>query len=192
VQLGAGLTNNEAEATALHLALLQLEDLQLHGTPHLTDAPLRIFGDSQLVIKWHLGLFKKVGKASLYQQVHGAKDLIKRHRWTAAFRNVPRHLNAAADDMATQARSLEGPGRITVLPHQVQGLPQVDLEAVYEQQRLWGPASHTPKVAAAAPIMMEAAGRPCKVCGGLHGEGDMLLCDRCNCPFHQECLTPVE
>ena len=66
---------------------------------------MHIFGDSQLIIKWHLGLFKKIGKRTIYQSIQGAKNLIKQHRIVASFRNIPRGLNDAADDMARKARN---------------------------------------------------------------------------------------
>ena len=65
ILLAPGATNNEAESAALHFALLRLEELEDLGQPHLSEF-IRVFGDSQLVIKWHLGLFKKAGKPSLY------------------------------------------------------------------------------------------------------------------------------
>ena len=40
------------------------------------------------------------------------------------------------------------------------------------------------------PIILEHAGQPCKVCGGLHDEVSMMLCDRCEGCFHPECLSP--
>ena len=64
------------------------------------DANIRVLGDSSLIIKWMLGLHKKVTKPSLYQSIMGAKQLIRRRGWQVSFRNVPRAYNAAADDMA--------------------------------------------------------------------------------------------
>ena len=66
VKLGEGMTNNEAESTALHLALKGVASLQDQHHPQVCNT-VRVFGDSQLVIKWHLGIFKKITKPSIYQ-----------------------------------------------------------------------------------------------------------------------------
>lgn len=155
---------------------------------------VRIFGDSQLIIKWHLGLFKKIGKRSIYQTVHGAKELIKASRLRASFRNIPRHLNAAADDMARRARELPNAlGSIVLDPAYRPNLPPVDLDLVYQQQQEAQGALPLPFQAAVnAPTILEAAGRPCKVCSGLQNEETMILCECCKDAFHPDCLSEIE
>jgi ribonuclease HI len=118
ILLEQGSTNNEAESAALHYALIRLTELEDQSHPYLSEH-VRIFGDSQLVIKWHLGLFKKTSKPSLYQTVEGAKSIIRQRRWKPTFRNIPRTLNGAADDMCRRALLLPRPGRVTLLPAQV-------------------------------------------------------------------------
>ena len=80
-----------------------------------------------------MGLFKKANKASLYHCVEEIKTMMKKNGWACTFRNIPRVLNTAADDMCRRARELQAIGRITFpagseLP---QGAPVVDLEAIY-------------------------------------------------------------
>jgi ribonuclease HI len=65
VLLGTGKTNNEAESTACLKALEMLEALQKEGQPNLK-APIRILGDSQLIIRMLLGVFHRSKKPSLY------------------------------------------------------------------------------------------------------------------------------
>lgn len=64
---GQGFTNNEAEAYALKDALECLECLKQRN-PAL-DLPIRVWGDSQLLIKHLLGVFKKPSKVRIYEAV---------------------------------------------------------------------------------------------------------------------------
>ena len=66
--LCVGSTNNEAESAACLDALHALAKLQDGGRPLLA-APVRVLGDSQLVIRMLLGVYKKVRKPSLYLAV---------------------------------------------------------------------------------------------------------------------------
>ena len=97
------------------------------------DGSIRVFGDSQLVVKWLLGLFKKANKASLYHCVEEIKAMMKKNNWACTFRNIPRVLNMAADDMCRRARGLQTVGRLVCSAgsKQLQGAPEVDLEAIY-------------------------------------------------------------
>ena len=61
---GNGMTNNEAEALACHKAIAYLACLQ-QQRPEL-QLPARVFGDSQLMIRFLTGMYKKPGKASIY------------------------------------------------------------------------------------------------------------------------------
>ena len=69
------------------------------------DAPIRVLGDSQLIIRMLLGVYKKVRKPSLYINVEGIKGLVRSRRWKVAFCAVPRQMNAQADDMCRQAEA---------------------------------------------------------------------------------------
>ena len=42
-----------------------------------------------MIIKWMLGIFKKVSKPSLYVQIMGAKALVRRKHWVMTYRNLP-------------------------------------------------------------------------------------------------------
>ena len=56
---------------------MALEDLaarQQAGEPHL-DAPIRVLGDSQMVVRLLLGIYRKARKPSLYLCVEGVKTL---------------------------------------------------------------------------------------------------------------------
>jgi ribonuclease HI len=87
--LGVGLTNNEAESSACLEALQELARLQDQGSPGLR-APVRVLGDSQLIIRMLLGVYKKVRKPSLYVKVEGIRALVRERRWKVAYRAVPR------------------------------------------------------------------------------------------------------
>ena len=87
--MGPGKTNNDAESTAAKLALRELADLQDAGTLDL-DVPIRVLGDSQMIIRLLLGIFKKARKPSLYLCVEGVRALARQRKWRIAFRYVPR------------------------------------------------------------------------------------------------------
>jgi ribonuclease HI len=130
VPLGRGLTNNDAESSAVRMALEDLDARQRVGVPHL-DAPIRVLGDSQMIIRLLLGIFKKARKPSLYLCVEGVRALAKQRKWRIAFRYVPRQLNSVADDMCRRA---EAAGAVVeyldgALPPDA---PRVDLEELYQ------------------------------------------------------------
>lgn len=58
---------------------------------------------------------------------------MRKCKWECTFRNIPRILNTAADDMCRRARELPEPGRLVLTPVEVgaAGAPAVDLEAIY-------------------------------------------------------------
>jgi ribonuclease HI len=76
IALGNGVTNNEAESQACLLALQRLAVLQDAGRPLLRGYPVRVLGDSQLVIRFLLRLFKRSTKPSLYLTIEGVKSLV--------------------------------------------------------------------------------------------------------------------
>lgn len=51
---------------------------------------MRVLGDSQLIIRMLLGVYKKVRKPSLYVKVEGIRALVRERRWKVAYRAVPR------------------------------------------------------------------------------------------------------
>lgn len=170
MNLGDGWTNNEAEIWALLSALRQLLDLQTSGVPHL-QGNIRVFGDSQLVIKWLLGLFKKANKASLYRCVEEIKQMIRKQAWPCTFRNIPRVLNSAADDMCRRARELPETDRIVFTDdsEELQSCPTVDLDAIYTQQEaaLGGQRASFISPEVLGDDQMAAAGKPCHHCKSL-------------------------
>jgi hypothetical protein len=50
-----------------------------------------------------LGVYKKVRKPSLYINIEAIRKTIRDRYWKAAFRAVPRQMNAHADDMCRRA-----------------------------------------------------------------------------------------
>ena len=68
------------------------------------DAPIRVFGDSQLIINFMLGVFKRPRKNSLYTAIEATKELARRWPHPVAYRHIPRDLNAVPDDMVRRAR----------------------------------------------------------------------------------------
>ncbi len=97
---GPGYTNNEAEATAMVDSLECLQCLR-DKNPALR-LPVRLWGDSQLVVKHLLGIFKKPGKVRVYDAIVRAKEL-KREWRKLAVRHTLRDLNQVPDDMARRA-----------------------------------------------------------------------------------------
>ena len=75
------------------------------ASTRLADAPIRVLGDSQMIIRLLLGIYKKARKPSIYLCIEGVKALARRRRWTIAFRYVPRQLNAVPDDMCRRAEA---------------------------------------------------------------------------------------
>ena len=64
---GEGYTNNEAEALAMMEALNCLEQFR-RESPQLA-VPVRVWGDSQLIIRHLVGIYKKPSKARVYQAI---------------------------------------------------------------------------------------------------------------------------
>jgi hypothetical protein len=58
-----------------------------------------VFGDSQLIINFMVGVFKKPRKNTLYTAVERTKELARQWPHPVAFRHIPRDLNTVADDM---------------------------------------------------------------------------------------------
>ena len=97
---GQGYTNNEAEATAMAQSLTCLDELRQRRSELCL--PVRLWGDSQLIIRHLTGVYKKPSKVRIYEAVETAKKM--RRRWKElAVRHLPRDLNKVADDMARRA-----------------------------------------------------------------------------------------
>ena len=88
---GPGKTNNEAEMFALRDAMAALADL-LPSHPHLRH-PVRVFGDSQLIIRFATRIYKKPGRHTTYWALEEVKHLESVIRRPVAYRNVPRDVN---------------------------------------------------------------------------------------------------
>ena len=127
---GRGLTNNEAEALACREALTCLASLA-RARPELR-LPARVFGDSQLMIRFLTGIFKKPGKASIYEALQEARRRA-RELPHIAYRHVKRAANMVADDMAR--RALDAGADVTYWAGELpDGCPANQVEDVYEQQ----------------------------------------------------------
>lgn len=85
INLGEGITNNEAEARALWLAFQRLEQLRNSNHP-LLDGPIRVFGDSVLITRFMTKVFKRPRKTSIWHSVIGTREIIKKHKWDVGFR----------------------------------------------------------------------------------------------------------
>jgi hypothetical protein len=59
-----------------------------------------------MIIKMLLNMYKKVRKASIFNLITATKQLVRKRGWIVTYRNVPRALNVAADDMCRRALSL--------------------------------------------------------------------------------------
>lgn len=92
-------SNNEAEYAALHLCIIELENLDVH---HM---PVRFIGDSQVVINQMNGEWAAVEK-NLNSWANRIDDKLKNLGIEAIYESVPRKGNGEADRLATQA--LEG------------------------------------------------------------------------------------
>jgi len=228
--MGPGTTCNEAEARAVHDGLHELARLQDDGRPALAGYPVRVLGDSQLVIRHLLRLFKASTKPSLYLSLEGTKALVRRRRWAIAYRYVPRELNAAADYMATKVR--EAGATVEYWDGQLPaGAPVVELGALYSKvdelargddgvmhlagvfgafaglfggtqptddtAADWGGDTHVARCGEWALQRMCAVwdrrleGKPCRHCGGQEHDELMVVCDRCESPYHRECQEGV-
>lgn len=127
--LGPGLTNNEAESTACLEALKKLQELYAAGLPNLR-APIRVLGDSQLVIRMLLGVYKKVRKPSLYIAIEGIRSIVRQQYWKVAYRAIPRQMNAQADDMCR--RALAAGGKVEYAQGDIPAdAPHLDVTALY-------------------------------------------------------------
>ena len=128
---GPGRTNNEAEAFAMRDAVQCVSRLKRKGAD--LDRPVRVFGDSQLMIRFITKLYKRPTRHTIYwalEEIRRAEGFI---RQPVAYRHVTREANAVADDMAR--RALEEKGDVVYWNGKVPpDAPDNQLTAVYAQQ----------------------------------------------------------
>ena len=98
---GPGKTNNEAEAFAMRDALACLAEI-LPKHPELQH-PVRVFGDSQLLIRFMTRIFKKPSRHTIYWAIEEARRTERQLAGPVAYRHTPREHNQVADDMARRA-----------------------------------------------------------------------------------------
>ena len=65
--------------------------------------PVRIFGDSQLLIRFMLRIYKKPQQHTIYWVVKDVKQAERSLGVPVVYRHVTREANCVADDMARQA-----------------------------------------------------------------------------------------
>ena len=97
---GPGRTNNEAEAFALRDALQCLSRIT-NKFDKLS--PVRVFGDSQLMIRFATRLYKKPHRQTIYWAIEDVKRTESKLCQPVAYRHVTRDANVVPDDMARRA-----------------------------------------------------------------------------------------
>ena len=70
--------------------------------------PIRVFGDSQFIIRFLTRQCKNPTKHTMYWALHEIWELEKHLKGPIAYRNVTRELNTVADDMCHQALRVKG------------------------------------------------------------------------------------
>ena len=66
-------------------------------------SPIRVFGDSQLMIRFATGLYKKPHRQTIYWAIEDVKKMGRILNQPIAFRHVTRDANTVPDDMARRA-----------------------------------------------------------------------------------------
>ena len=94
---GSGRTNNEAEMFAARDCIAVLTKLS-KKMPQL-QLPIRVFGDSQLIIRFLTRQYKNITRHTMYWALHEIWELEKHLKGPIAYRNIPRELNMVADNM---------------------------------------------------------------------------------------------
>ena len=103
---GEGKTNNEAESWALRDALDCLVALA-PSNPALQH-PVRIFGDSHLLIRFMTRVYRRPQRSTIYWAIDQARRSERRLFGPVAYRHVRRSANIVADDMARRALEKRG------------------------------------------------------------------------------------
>ena len=95
--------------------------------------PVRIFGDSQLLICFMLRIYKKPQRHTIYWAVEDVKCAERVLGGPVAYCHVTREANYIADDMA--CRALAAKGDVTYMQGDVpDNAPSNQVEEVYAQQ----------------------------------------------------------
>ena len=94
---GSGRTNNEAKMFAARDCIAILAKLS-KKMPQL-QLPIRVFGDSQLIIRFLTRQYKNPTKHMMYWALHKIWELEKHLKGPIAYQNIPRELNMVADNM---------------------------------------------------------------------------------------------
>jgi ribonuclease HI len=98
---GPGRTNNEAEAFAMRDAVQCLA--RLRRSRMKEGFPVRVFGDSQLMIRFATRLYKKPHRQSIYWALEDIRRAEASISHPVAYRHVTRDANTVPDDMARRA-----------------------------------------------------------------------------------------
>lgn len=72
------------------------------------DLPVRVFGDSQLLIRFMTRLYKRPSRQSIYWALEETRKSERALRKPVAYRHVTRIANQVADDMARRALEVRG------------------------------------------------------------------------------------
>ena len=95
--------------------------------------PVRIFGDSQLLIRFMLRIYKKPQRHTIYWAVEDVKHTKRVLGRPVAYHHVMREANCVADNMARHA--LAAKGDVTYMQGDVpDDAPSNQVEEVYTQQ----------------------------------------------------------
>lgn len=128
---GPGRTNNEAEAFAMRDAVQCLARLR-RDRPGLR-RPARVFGDSQLMIRFATRLYKRPQRQTIYWALEDVRRAESSSPQPVAYRHVTREANKVADDMAR--RALEEKHDVIFWYGQAPSdAPPNQVREVYEQQ----------------------------------------------------------
>ncbi len=65
--------------------------------------PIRVIGDSHLIIRFLLGIYKKTSKAEIYEALRKGREALRECDVPVSYRHVPRRWNGVADHMCRVA-----------------------------------------------------------------------------------------
>jgi PHD-finger len=152
---------------------------------------VRVLGDSQLIMRFMLRIYRQPRKPFLYQVVQDVRKLVRQQSMKVAFRHVPRRLNSIPDAMCREAFAAKA--NVHHFGGQLpDGLEPLDLPRLYEAIE----ADATQCTIRPREINSVCAawdehlrGKPCAECATLRGEADMVVCDRCEDCYHTGCAN---
>ena len=187
IYLGPNHTVNDAEVVALQRALRAV--VHAKNTGNLPDLPIRVLGDSQLIMRFMLRIYRQPRKPFLYEVVQDVRKLIKNNNLRVAFRHVPRRLNSIPDAMCRAA--LAGKQDISyfegALPEGAEPLNVSTLYEAVEADATQDTIRRDSAPAICAAWAEHLRGKPCAECHSVRGEADMVVCDRCEECYHIPC-----